>query len=101
MSNSKSPESKLGSGYAWLVWILAVTFVVFKFSVQTGYAIINPSMQKDVGLTLRNVSIIAATYTWVYAIFQFYGGPLLDQLGSRKGNSRLYCPIYLRCIYFC
>jgi MFS family permease len=84
MSNSKSPESKLGSGYAWLVWILAVTFVVFKFSVQTGYAIINPSMQKDVGLTLRNVSIIAATYTWVYAVFQFYGGPLLDQLGSRK-----------------
>lgn len=77
-------SKKLGGGYAWLVWILTVTFVVFKFSVQTGYAIINPSMQKDVGLTLRNVSIIAATYTWVYAIFQFYGGPLLDQLGSRK-----------------
>ena len=84
MFNSKSTESKLGSGYAWFVWILAVSFVVFKFSVQTGYAIINPSMQKDVGLTLRNVGIIAATYTWVYAVFQFYGGPLLDQLGSRK-----------------
>ncbi len=81
MFNSKS---KIGGGYAWLVWCLAVAFVVYKFCVQTGYAIINPSMEKDVGLTLRNVGIIAATYTWVYAIIQFYGGPLLDQLGSRK-----------------
>jgi len=81
MINSKP---KLGGGYAWFVWTLAVSFVVFKFSVQTGYAIINPSMEKDVGLTLRNVGIIAATYTWVYALIQFYGGPLLDQLGSRK-----------------
>lgn len=81
---TKEGSAQVGGGMAWWVWILAVTFVVFLFSVQTGYAIVNPNVQKDVGLTVTQVGIIAATYTWVFAIFQFYGGALLDQLGSRK-----------------
>lgn len=83
MSNSDT-NSKLGSAYAWLVWCLGVTFVVFLFSIQTGYAIVSPSVEKQVGLTSAQVATIAATYTWVFALFQFYGGALLDQLGSRK-----------------
>jgi MFS family permease len=77
-------QSQLAGAHAWWVWILSVAFVVFLFSVQTGYAIVSGSMQKDVGLTVTQVATIAATYTWVFALFQFYGGALLDQLGSRK-----------------
>lgn len=84
MSNSSSSAPQLGGAYAWWVWILAVTFVVFLFSVQTGYAIVSPSVKDAVGLTVTQVATIAATYTWVFALFQFYGGALLDQLGSRK-----------------
>lgn len=73
----------LGGFYAWLVWCLANIFVVYLFSVQTGYAIVNPSIQKDVGLTVAQVATIAAVYTWVFAIFQFFGGALLDRLGAR------------------
>jgi MFS family permease len=84
MMNMNSSASKLGGAYAWWVWILGVAFVVYLFSVQTGYAIVSPSVEKDVGLTTIQVSTIAAMYTWVFALFQFYGGALLDQLGSRK-----------------
>jgi MFS family permease len=45
---------------------------------------VSPSVEKDVGLTTTQVATIAAMYTWVFALFQFYGGALLDQLGSRK-----------------
>jgi len=74
----------LGGTMAWWVWILAVTFVVYLFSFQTGYAIVNPSVQKDVGLNITQVGTIAAVYTWAFAICQFFGGALLDRLGSRK-----------------
>jgi MFS family permease len=77
-------EPKLGGGMAWWVWCLAVTFVVYLFSFQTGYAIVSPSVQKEVGLTAVQVGTIAAVYTWIFAIFQFFGGALLDRLGSRK-----------------
>lgn len=77
-------DSQLGSLRAWWIWILAVTFVVFLFSFQTGYAIVNSSVQKDVGISVAQVATIAAIYTWAFAIFQFFGGAALDRLGAHK-----------------
>ena len=68
---------------AWLVWAIAVAFVVYYFSFQTGYAIVNSSVQKDLGLSISQVGLIAAIYTWVFALCQFMSGPLLDRLGAR------------------
>ncbi|MCC6608953.1 MAG: MFS transporter [Burkholderiales bacterium] len=84
MAAGDRSTAQLGGAMAWWIWALAVTFVVFLFSVQTGYAIVNANVQKDVGLTVTQVATIAATYTWVFALFQFYGGALLDHVGSRK-----------------
>lgn len=74
----------LGGAQAWFVWVIAVTFVVYYFSFQTGYAIVNPAVQKDVGLTVGQVGGIAALYTWVFALCQFLSGPILDRMGSRR-----------------
>lgn len=74
----------LGGPRAWLVWTIAVAFVIYYFSFQTGYAIVNPAVQKDAGLSVAQVGIIAATYTWVFAICQFFSGAMLDRLGSRR-----------------
>ena len=65
-------------------WGIAVTFVVYYFSFQTGYAIVNSIVQKDIGLSVAQVGLIAAMYTWVFALCQFMSGPLLDRLGARK-----------------
>jgi MFS family permease len=73
-----------GVRQAWLVWSVAVAFVIYYFAIQTGYSIINPGMQKDAGITSTQVGIVAAAYTWVYAIGQLFSGALLDRLGARK-----------------
>jgi MFS family permease len=75
---------QLGSLRAWWIWALAVTFVVFLFSFQTGYAIVNASVQGELGISVAQVATIAAVYTWAFAIFQFFGGAALDRLGAGK-----------------
>jgi MFS family permease len=73
----------LGGAQAWLVWLIAVAFVVYYFSFQTGYATVNAAVQKDVGLSIAQVGTIAAIYTWVFALCQFLSGALLDRMGAR------------------
>lgn len=73
-----------GGGRAWLVWALATAFVVYLFGIQTGYAVVNPAMQADLSLPVEQVGAVAATYTWVFAVCQFFSGALLDRLGARK-----------------
>jgi len=68
----------------WWIWSLAVAFVIYTFSFQTGYSIVNAGVQRDVGLSVSQVATIAAVYTWSFALCQFFGGALLDRLGSRK-----------------
>jgi MFS family permease len=67
----------------WLVWSVAVAFVLYLFGFQTGYSVANPGIQKEVGLTVSQVGLIAATYTWSFAFFQMFSGALLDRLGAR------------------
>jgi sugar phosphate permease len=74
--------AQLGGVRAWFVWTLAVTFVVYYFSLQTGYAIVNSSVQKDIGLSVSQVGTVAAVYTWFFALCQFLSGALLDRLGA-------------------
>lgn len=73
-----------GGARGWWIWSLAVAFVIYTFSFQTGYSIVNAGVQRDVGLSVSQVATIAAVYTWSFALCQFFGGALLDRLGSRK-----------------
>jgi sugar phosphate permease len=82
--SQSSTGASPGGAAGWWVWTLAVVFVVYLFSFQTGYSVVNPRVQADVGLSIAQVSTIAAVYTRAFAICQFFGGALLDRLGSRK-----------------
>ena len=53
--------TKLGSLAAWRVWIVAVVFVAYQFSIQTGYAIVNGAVQADINLNVTQIGTIAAT----------------------------------------
>ncbi|MFK4444054.1 MFS family permease [Caballeronia udeis] len=75
---------QLGGARAWWIWALSVAFVIYLFSVQTGYSIVNSEVQKSASLTVKQVAGVAAVYTWVFAICQFFGGALLDRLGVHK-----------------
>lgn len=88
ITGSPAPElhgaASLGRARAWWVWSIAVAFVIYLFSVQTGYSIVNPVIQQSLTLTVTQITAIAATYTWVFAVCQFFGGALLDRLGAHK-----------------
>ncbi|MEQ3550198.1 MFS transporter [Pseudonocardia nematodicida] len=78
-----SPVSRLGGPEALLIWTLATVFVVWLFSLQTGYGIVSPDIQQSAGLSVAQISLAASVYTWVFAICQFFSGSLLDRYGSR------------------
>jgi len=78
-----SGVSRIGGPEAWLVWVLATTFVVWLFAIQTGYAVVSPEIQDSAGLTLAQIGLAASIYTWVFALVQFFSGSLLDRFGSR------------------
>jgi predicted MFS family arabinose efflux permease len=83
-AGERARAQQLGGATAWLVWGLAVAFVIYLFSFQTGYSIVNASIRKEAGLTVAQVGFIAAAYTWSFAIFQLFSGALLDRLGARR-----------------
>ena len=74
---------RIGGPEAWLVWVLATTFVVWLFAIQTGYAVVSPDIQETANLTIAQIGLAASVYTWVFAIVQFFSGALLDRFGSR------------------
>lgn len=73
-----------GTVQSWFVWSLTVLFVLFFFNIQTGYAVMAPLIEKDLGLTLSQVGIIGSTYTFAFAIVQFASGTFLDKFGLKK-----------------
>jgi MFS family permease len=75
---------RIGGLRAWWIWTLAVTFVVYLFSCQIGYAIVASGVQSELGLSVAQIGAIAAVYTWAFAVFQLFGGALLDRAGARR-----------------
>ncbi|MWB97240.1 MFS transporter [Agromyces seonyuensis] len=83
MTGAARPAVRLGGGEAWLIWVLATSFVVWLFAIQTGYAVVSPEIQDTAGLSIAQVGLAASIYTWVFALCQFFSGSLLDRFGTR------------------
>ncbi|MFJ4686736.1 MFS transporter [Streptomyces sp. NPDC088789] len=77
------PHHRIGGVEAWIIWGLCTVFVVWLFSIQTGYAVVSPEIQKTAGLTVIQISLAGSIYTWAFALCQFFSGALLDRFGSR------------------
>lgn len=75
--------TRSGGAKAWWMWIIATSFLLFLFNLQTGYNIINTSMAKDLSLTVTQVSVVASVYTAVFGFCQILSGPVLDRFGVR------------------
>lgn len=80
---SRTDHSRLGGPEAWTIWVLATIFVVWLFSIQTGYGIVSPEIQVDANLSLAQIGSAASIYTVAFAICQFFSGSLLDRFGTR------------------
>lgn len=80
---TRSPQ--LGGGKAWANWFIAVAMVVWVFNIQTSWAILQGYIDASLPeISLTQLSLIAAVYTWTFAISQLFSGALLDRLGARR-----------------
>ena len=68
---------------AWVVWSLAVTYVVYKFQTQSSYAVLNADIAESLSLTLLQVGELGAVYAITYAVMTIPAGGLLDRYGAR------------------
>ncbi len=75
---------RLGGPRAWWIWIIVTVFTIYLFNVQTMFGVVQGDIRSTLHLDESHLTMIAATYTWAFAIFQFFGGAFLDCFGSRK-----------------
>ncbi len=75
---------RLGGPRAWWIWIIVTVFTIYLFNVQTMFGVVQGDIKSTLHLDESHLTMIAATYTWAFAIFQFFGGAFLDCFGSRR-----------------
>lgn len=75
---------RLGGPRAWWIWIIVTVFTIYLFNVQTMFSVVQGDIKQTLHLDESHLTLIAATYTWAFAIFQFFGGAFLDCFGSRR-----------------
>ena len=78
-----SGQQSLRRPSAWVIWGLAVTYVVYKFQTQSSYAVLNASIAESLSLTLSQVGELGAVYAITYAVMTIPAGGLLDRYGAR------------------
>ncbi|NQV86091.1 MAG: MFS transporter, partial [Woeseiaceae bacterium] len=85
IASAKKPTGHGGLRHprAWVMWSLAVAYVVYKFQTQSSYAVLNSSIADSLSLTLSQVGEIGAIYAICYAVVTIPAGGLLDRYGAR------------------
>ena len=76
-------QQNLRRPLAWIIWGLAVTYVVYKFQTQSSYAVLNADIAESLSLTLLQVGELGAVYAITYAVMTIPAGGLLDRYGAR------------------
>ena len=83
MSINSSADRQLGGRLAWMIWFVVTLFVIYKFTTQTGYAVINASVADSLSLSLAQVGLLGSVYTFAFAAMTVPTGALLDRYGAR------------------
>ena len=82
-TDQMTAQQNLRRPLAWVIWSLAVIYVIYKFQTQSSYAVLNSSIAESLSLTLSQVAQLGAVYAITYAIMTIPAGGLLDRYGAR------------------
>ncbi len=83
----------LNGSRSWLVWALATSFVIFVFSLQTGFAVTSGAIQQSLGLTMAQIGLVGSMYTYAFCLIALPSGSLLDRFGVRR-----VVPLAIACV---
>ena len=67
----------------WLMWVIAVTFVLFQFFLQLSAGIMLTPLMKSFNLTTVGGGFLIGSFYLVYMFLQIPAGMLVDRLGVR------------------
>jgi len=82
-TDQMTAQQNLRRPLAWVIWSLAVIYVIYKFQTQSSYAVLNSSIAESLSLTLSQVAQLGAVYAITYAVMTIPAGGLLDRYGAR------------------
>ncbi len=78
------PPAQLGGAFAWCVWSVAATFLLFQFAMQLSSGEIITNLMSSFHLTALGGGTLASSYYYVYVVLQIPAGILMDRYGPRR-----------------
>jgi len=70
--------------YPWLVWLLASSFLFYKYLLQVSPSIMVSDLMRTFSLTGESMGNLAAFYFYAYLCMQLPVGILLDRFSPRR-----------------
>ena len=86
--------------YPWIIWIVALGFVLLQFTFQLSTGEIVNGLMQDFHLTALGGGVLASAYYYVYVLLQAPAGMLIDRFGARRLLSVGAVVVALGCAMF-
>jgi MFS family permease len=67
----------------WVGWLAVASFVIFKTTTQTNYAVLSTSIAADFGLTVGEIGVLGSVYILGFALMTIPAGAMLDFYNPR------------------
>jgi len=86
-NESSLPPRRRGlshSATAWLVWLVAASFVLFQFCIQLTSGEMVGGLMKSFSLSALGAGFLASSYYYIYVLLQTPAGMLMDRYGPRR-----------------
>lgn len=98
---NKYPEHvRLGTFFAWVMWLVSAIFVLFQFCIQLTSGVIVEGLMRSFSLTAFGGGLLASSYYYIYVVLQAPAGFLVDHFGSRRILSLGAAVCGLGCVVF-
>ncbi len=79
------PRHSVGTTIAnWVAWSAATLFVTYQLAVQNSIGAMQRNMEADLSLSAMQITVVSASFLFVYAVMQIPAGLLLDRFRPRR-----------------
>ncbi|MDP6889785.1 MAG: MFS transporter [Phycisphaerales bacterium] len=79
------PRHSVGTTIAnWVAWSAATLFVTYQLAVQNSIGAMQRNMEADLSLSTVQITVVSASFLFVYAAVQIPAGLLLDRFRPRR-----------------
>ena len=77
-------NSNGGTIASWIAWGAATFFVMYQLAVQNSIGAMQSELQTDLSLSTVQITVVSASFLFVYAFMQIPAGLLLDRFRPRR-----------------